>query len=536
MLPATLPAGSPGGTGMSGLRLKLLGGFELRPGSGAPIPLSARKPALLLAYLALRQGQPPGRDRLAGLFWGDSGEAQARASLRQALAVLRRRLGPHEGLIQAPEGETVALARDGLATDVAEFERCLAAGGRGALERAAALYDGDLLDGFQAPRQPLLEEWLVAERQRLRERALAAMMALLPETVAADPPEAGVRLALRILALDPLQEAAHRALMRLYARQGRRGAALARYQTLRETLARELGVTPEEETQHLHRELRDRRGGARDDRAAGQAPAAGAGRPPLDAAAVEKPLPPAEVPAGIARAVPPPPERRRLTILVCDLCGAAALASRLDPEETHDLLGRYRRAVGGEIARLEGHVARHTGGEVFAWFGWPRAHEDAAERAVRAGLAAVAAVARLKGPDDRPLEARVGVATGLVVVGDPAAAGSAGETAVVGPAPVLATGLQRLARPGTVLLSEETRGLVGGLFELEEPEPGVAATTAPAWRAVAERPVENRFEARRGPRAAAPMVGRDEELALLLRRWRLAAAGEGQAVLLVGEP
>ena len=229
---------------MSGLRLKLLGGFELRPASGEPIPLSARKPALLLAYLALRQGQPLGRDRLAGLFWGDSGEAQARASLRQALAVLRRRLGPHEGLIQAPEGETVALARDGLATDVAEFERCLAAGGRGALERAAALYEGDLLDGFQAPRQPLLEEWLVAERQRLRERALAAMAALLPDVVAADPPEAGVRLALRILALDPLQEVAHRALMRLHARQGRRGAALARYQMLREALARELGCLP----------------------------------------------------------------------------------------------------------------------------------------------------------------------------------------------------------------------------------------------------------------------------------------------------
>src|SRR3954462_10125575 len=174
--PVALPVGSPGGTVMSGLRLKLLGGFKLRPGSGAPIPLSARKPALLLAYLALRPGQPQGRDRLAGLFWGDSGQPQARASLRQALAALRRRLGPHgEGLILAPEGETLALARDGLTTDVAELERCLASGARDGLERAVALYEGDFLDGFRASRQPLLEEWLIAERQRLREAVLAAM-------------------------------------------------------------------------------------------------------------------------------------------------------------------------------------------------------------------------------------------------------------------------------------------------------------------------------------------------------------------------
>src|SRR3954467_11797065 len=128
--PVALPVGSPGGTVMSGLRLKLLGGFELRPASGAPIPLSARKPALLLAYLALRQGQPQGRDKLAGVFGGDGGGARAGASLRRALADLRRRLGPHEGMIQAPEGETVALARDGLTTDVTEFERRLATGGR----------------------------------------------------------------------------------------------------------------------------------------------------------------------------------------------------------------------------------------------------------------------------------------------------------------------------------------------------------------------------------------------------------------------
>src|SRR3954471_24678678 len=467
---------------MSGLRLKLLGGFELRPASGAPIPLSARKPALLLAYLALRQGQPQGRDKLAGLFWGDSGEAQARASLRQALADLRRRLGPHEGLIQAPEGETVALARDGLATDVTEFERCLATGGRDALERAAALYEGDLLDGFQAPRQPLLEEWLVAERQRLRERALAAMAALLPDVVVADPPEAGVRLALRILALDPLQEVAHRALMRLHARQGRRGAALARYQMLREALARELGVPPEEETQQLYRELRDRRGAAED-----------------RAAVPEEP--PAQAPATAAT-----PARRPLTILACDLWGSDALASRLDLEGMHDLLDLYQQAVVGEISRLERYVARLARASVVAWFGWPKALDDAAERAVRAGLAATAAVGRLKGLDGEPLAAQVGIATGPVAVNDPAV----GERGVVGAAPVLASGLRTLARPGTFLLSEGTRGLVDGLFELEALGPRrvgeLAGKVVPAWRARGE--LRAGIEPTRAARGSLPGDGR----------------------------
>ena len=523
---------------MAGLRLKLLGGLELRPASGAPIPLPARKPALLLAYLALRPGRPQGRDKLAALFWGDSGEAQARASLRQALAFLRRRLGPHEGLILTPEGETVALAPDGLATDVAELERCLASGTRGALERAVALYEGDFLDGFQT-RQPLVEEWLLVERQRLRERALAAMMALLPETAAADPPEAGVRLA----PAHPRPRPA--------AGSGAPGADAP----LRPAgpARRRAGPVPDATGDARARARGDARGGDTAPPQGAPGPARRRARRPRrwPGARRRSRAPPSrcrsggEAPAasrgagGDRPAVPPPPERRRLTILVCDLCGAAALASRLDPEETHDLLGRYRWAVDGEIARLEGHVARLTGGEVFAWFGWPRAHEDAAERAVRAGLAAVAAVARLKGPDgraaggpgrrrDRPrrggrsrrgwVRRRDGGRRADPGPGHrPAAPGPTRDGAALGgdPRPRRRPVRARGAR------SAAARGRAG---------------PAPAWRARGRTPGREPVRgARRGP-AAAPMVGRDEELALLLRRWRLAAAGEGQAVLLVGEP
>jgi TolB-like protein/DNA-binding SARP family transcriptional activator/Flp pilus assembly protein TadD len=243
---------------MSGLQLKLLGGFELRSASGAAIPLAARKPALLLAYLALRPGQPHGRETLAGLFWGDSDDIQARKSLRQALVVLRQHLRPDEGVLVTPEAETVALAPDALTTDVAELEGALKLGTREALERAVALYDGELLEGYR-PHEPLLAEWLTTERRHRREQALAAMTRLLDLVLAEGASEAGIGLALRILALDSLQESAHRALMRLYARQGRRGAALTQYRICRETLERELGVAPEPETQRLYKELRDQR-------------------------------------------------------------------------------------------------------------------------------------------------------------------------------------------------------------------------------------------------------------------------------------
>src|SRR5262245_22048614 len=148
---------------MSGLQLNLLGGFELLSPSGALIPL-ARKPALLLAYLALQLNRPHSREKLAGLFWSDSGEIQARNSFRQALAVLRDKLRPYDDVLVMPEAETIAVACDALVTDVAEFERSLKQGTRASLERAVNLYEGELLANYQ-PRERPLEEWLAAERR-----------------------------------------------------------------------------------------------------------------------------------------------------------------------------------------------------------------------------------------------------------------------------------------------------------------------------------------------------------------------------------
>ena len=231
-------------------------------------------------------------------------------------------------------------------------------------------------------------------------------------------------------------------------------------------------------------------------------------------------------------------ERRQLTVMFVDLVGSTALANRVDPEDMRDVIRAYQNAVAGEVARFEGHVAKFMGDGVLAYFGWPRAHEDDAERAVRSGLAVAAAVAELKSPTGSPLAARVGISTGLVVVGDLVGDGAAQEEAVVGKTPNLAARLQTLARPGAVLISEPTRRLLGELFELEHVPVAVAkgfSGPISTFRVLGEGSAESRFEALHAA-GVTPLVGREHELGLLLDRWERAKEGEGQVVLLAGEP
>ena len=230
-------------------------------------------------------------------------------------------------------------------------------------------------------------------------------------------------------------------------------------------------------------------------------------------------------------------ERRQLTVMFCDLVGSTALSERLDPEDMRDVIRDYQNSVAGEIARFEGHVAKFMGDGVLAYFGWPEAHEDDAERAVRAGLSIAGSVARLTAPSGESLAARIGVATGLVVVGDLTGEGAAQEEAVVGDTPNLAARLQDIAKPGAVVVAPSTQHLLADLFELEElgrrKLKGIGAPVQ-AWRVAAERTAESRFEAVHG-RALTPFVGREQEVALLLDRWRMAKEGEGQVLLLSSE-
>jgi class 3 adenylate cyclase/tetratricopeptide (TPR) repeat protein len=253
------------------------------------------------------------------------------------------------------------------------------------------------------------------------------------------------------------------------------------------------------------------------------APAAAAPGPPAETTAIL-------APRGEA-------ERRQLTVMFCDLVGSTALSARLDPEDLREVIAAYHRAAADTVRGLDGFVAKYMGDGVLVYFGYPRAHEDDAERAVRAGLGVIDAVGRLDVRSDR-LQARIGIATGLVVVGDLIGEGSAQEQSVVGETPNLAARLQVLAEPGAVVIAASTRRLVGDLFEYRDlgavEVKGIAAPV-PAWRVLRPSGVASRFEALRGS-ALTPLVGRDEEIDLLLRRWARAKTGDGQVVLVSGEP
>jgi class 3 adenylate cyclase len=229
-------------------------------------------------------------------------------------------------------------------------------------------------------------------------------------------------------------------------------------------------------------------------------------------------------------------ERRQLTVMFCDLVGSTSLSTRFDPEDLREVIGAYHRAVAEVFAGFDGFVAKYMGDGVLVYFGYPRAHEDDAERAVHAGLGTIDAVGRLDVKSVK-LQARVGIATGLVVVGDLIGEGSAQEQSVVGETPNLAARLQALAAPACLVIADSTRRQIGGLFDLIDFGPQRLAGFAEprrAWRVLGESGAVSRFEALRS--GATPLVGRDEEVELLFRRWQQAKTGEGRVVLISGEP
>ena len=243
---------------------------------------------------------------------------------------------------------------------------------------------------------------------------------------------------------------------------------------------------------------------------------------PLTSPATEAPLPEAE--------------RRQITVMFCDLVGSTALSEKLDPEDLREVMAAYQKAAGAVIERYEGHVAQYLGDGLMVYFGWPAAHEEDAERAVRASLELIEAVKGVEASE--PLRVRIGIATGRVVVGETGAGDASVPKAAVGRTPNVAARLQGLAGPDEIVIAPTTRRLAGGAFDYddlgEQRLKGIAEPLR-AWRVVRESAVEGRFEARTWA-GLTPLVGRESEIASLCERWAEAKDGEGQVVLLSGEP
>ncbi len=493
---------------MAQLRLRLLGGFDLHAASGSPVGLPPRKARALLAFLALAEGKPQSRERLAALLWEDADLNQARTSLRQALTAIRRCLAEAEIEVLDAGSESVRLDPGAVEVDALEFARHAQSGGPSGHEAAIELYKGNLLDGFDV-RAPAFEDWLRAERERLRQLATHVLATLIDEHLRAGHPGQALAAATQLLALDPLREDIHRDTMRIFVAQGRHAAALEQYRRCREILRLELGVPPEPETERLYREILKYRHTA--------------------VPTLEEPDTPADSiePAQPASPRQEPPLLRHATVFLVDIEDFTSYAGSADPEDLHDFLLRYRELVRARVRQYGGTVTNYIGARLMAVFGVPLAHGNDAERAILAALAIRDSVPKMTNAVGLVLECKVGVAGGRVL----ASHDSGGTTLTGGPVSVAAR-IMEGAGAGEIRVTGEVREALGESLRAElVPNAAIVGLkqAQAIWR------VES---LRRGLdiESARPFVGRDIEVRQLggLLETCL-SSGSGRVVLVRGD-
>jgi DNA-binding SARP family transcriptional activator/tetratricopeptide (TPR) repeat protein len=484
------------------LTLQLLGGFRLQEASGGEVKVTSRKARALLAYLAARPGDNFGRDRLAALLWEDADEELARTSLRQALATLRKCLpAPTQSALLA-DTDSIRLDTALLDSDVAAFRRCVAAGTRTALQEANSLYRGDLLEGFDA-RSGGFDEWLSAERLTLRKQAVAALQRLTTLCCASDDTDGALSAGTRLVALEPLNEAAQRTLMELHARRNAYGEALRQYRLCRDALRRELDVAPEPATEALYRELMRRR------RATSVASD--------DGIATDEPV----VATTDTSRRELRPQLRDAVILVVRLEGLLELEAVLDPEEAYALSIEFQNRVQRAIQEFGGCNDRRVGSSVLAAFGLPNSHGNEAERAVRAALLLRDHIAKEAWPVRQKLNLRCGIAQGQVLC-------NAELFPVTGRPAQVAHALAARATEGQILVSEELHRALGERIVTQPAPRSQAAEPASAWLLQSIRTDSGN--------SLQPFVGRRPELALILAVMdRCASSRHGRAIVIRGE-
>jgi class 3 adenylate cyclase/tetratricopeptide (TPR) repeat protein len=495
---------------MARLTLTLLGGFRAHLDPGAPLAFPTRKAQALLAYLAMPPGEAHPRDKLASLLWGSTVETTARTSLRQTLYSLRRTLQRADDNPLNADGNMVSLEASAVTVDVIEFERRVGEGTPSALADATALYRGDLLDGL-AVQEPPFEDWLLGQRERLHEMAVRALARLLAHQRATGSTEAAIQSALRLLTLDALQEPAHRALMQLYVDTGRRAAALRQYQLCLTTLRRELKAEPEKETTRLYEEI-------------------------LRGRALPAPAEPV-----ISSRNPPEAERKHITVLFADVKASMHLLADRDPEEAREILDPVLERMMEAVRHYEGTVNQVMGDGIMALFGAPLAQEDHAVRACFAALRMQELVRQYSEQTrDRhrvTVHLQVGLDSGEVVVRAMGSDQHMDYTAV-GQTTQLASRMEQLAKPGSILLTRSTLELVEGYVTVKPLGPvSVSGVGNPidVYEVTGAGPARTRLQAA-ARRGLTRFVGRDVELEQLQSARRLARARHGQVVAIVGEP
>ncbi|HKU12762.1 MAG TPA: AAA family ATPase [Steroidobacteraceae bacterium] len=495
---------------MNELNLQVLGSFRVQDAKGTEVRIASRKGRALLAYLALRPGESHSRDRLATLLWEDADEELARTSLRQALAALRKSLPANAHKALLADTESVGIDPAVVRSDLHAFRHALTLGTRTALQEAMTHYRGDLLDGFDA-RSTAFDEWLTSERLTLRKELSDALHKLADLCAANGDSEGALAACTKLVALEPLNEAAHRRVMDLHAKRNAYAEALRQYRVCRDVLRRELDVAPEPATEQLYRDLMRRRRAALgtqddddtalDDTARHEAPRA------------SEPAAPVEL----------RPQLIDATIMVARLEGLLELEAQLDPEESHTLATQFHRRVQESVTEFGGRVDRRVGSNVLAVFGIPTAYGNEPERATQAALALQSIVASTPWPAVGALALRIGIAQGQVLC-------AAEIFPLTGRPTHIAHTLAARAADGEILISEELRASLG-----ERVSGTRAASALPGQSESVIAWSLQGLRSEIGP-GAQPFVGRRPELAMVLAALdRCTNSRHGRAIVVRGE-
>ncbi len=493
---------------MSQLTLQLLGPLRVLDGAGTEIKIPSRKSRALLAYLALKPSESHGRDRLAALLWEDADEDLARTSLRQAIAALRRALPRTAHSILVATTDSLALDGQAFASDLSRFRQALAAATKVALQEAAELYRGDLLDGFDA-RSSAFDEWLTNERMSLRRQATDALQTLTQLCVANQDIDSATKACARLLMLEPLNEPAHRTMMELHARRGAYAEALRQYRACKDALRRELDVAPEPGTEQLYRDIMRRR---RSNTESLENTSVDTDEGAEDASQADAP----ETPRPEAR-----PQLRDAVVLVARLEGLLELEATLDPEDVHALANAVQERVHRIVKEFGGTADRRMGSNVLAVFGVPNAYGNEAECAARAALLLKDSVRHESWPVNVEMPLQIGIAVGQVLA-TPALFPLSGRPTH------LAHTLASRAVGGDILISDELRQALGDRVVCKRHAAAdLAGAAVPAWSLDSVCSHDG---------GTLPFVGRRPELAMVLAALDRCRTGRhGRAIVVRGE-